>query len=127
MRFSLFLFLLVISFTAAAVFAQPTEPIKASLVPGEVVSISDKTIVIKTRDSQLNVELSAKTEFKRVAAEKPSITSATPAQLSEIAIGDKVIVSGVFGANKTNLPARTVYLMSQSDIAQRNAKDAQRW
>jgi hypothetical protein len=127
MRFSLFSFLLVISLTAAAVFAQPTEPIKASLVPGEVVSISDKTIVIKTKDARLNVELSAKTEFKRIAAEKPSITSATPAQLSEIAVGDKVIVSGVFGVDKTQLPARTVYLMSQSDISQRNAKDAQRW
>src|SRR5687768_16150157 len=105
MRYSFFSFLLLISLATAGVFAQPTEPLKASLVPGEVVSISDKTIVIKTKDAQLNVELSANTAFKRVAAEKPSITSATPAQLSEIAVGDKVIVSGVFGADKTKLPA----------------------
>src|SRR5687767_13504171 len=116
MRYSFFSFLLLISLAAAGVFAQPTGPVKASLVPGDVVSISDNTIVIKTKDAQLSVELSAKTEFKRVAADKPSITSATPATLSEIAVGDKVIVSGFFGEDKTKLPARTVYLMSKADI-----------
>ena len=101
--------------------------IKASLVPGDVVSVSEKQIVIKTKDGQLNVELSAKTEFKRVAAERPSIASAVPAALSEIVVGDKVIASGVFGDDRSKLPARTIYLMSKSDIAQKNAKEAEKW
>src|SRR5688572_2583411 len=101
--------------------------IKASLVPGDVVSVSEKLIVIKTKDGQLNVELSAKTEFKRVAAERPSIASAVPAALSEIVVGDKVIASGVFGDDRSKLPARTIYLMSKSDIAQKNAKEAEKW
>ena len=126
MRFAIFSFLLF-TFLGVAAFAQPTEPVKASLVPGDVVSVSDKLIVIKTKDAQLNVELTAGTAFKRVSAEKPSIASATPAALTDIAVGDKVIVSGVFSDDRSKLPARTVYLMSQSDITQRNAKDAQRW
>jgi hypothetical protein len=126
MRFAFYTFLLL-TLMSAAVTAQPSEPVKPSLVPGDVVSVSDKKIVIKTKDAQLNVELTAKTEFKRVAAEKPSIASATPAALTDVAVGDKVIVSGFFGEDKSKLPARTVYLMSQSDIAQRNAKNAQRW
>jgi hypothetical protein len=126
MRFAIFSFLLFVIF-GGTVSAQTSDPPKASLVPGEVVSVSDKLLLIKTKDSQLTVELTAKTEFKRVAAEKPSIASATPAALSDIVAGDKVIVSGFFGEDKSKLPARTVYLMSQSDIAQRNAKDAQRW
>ena len=112
-------------FSVFSVSAQ-TE-IKASLVPGDVVSVSEKQIVIKTKDGQLNVELSPKTEFKRVAAEKPSIASAVPATLAEIVVGDKVIASGVFGDDRSKLPARTVYLMSKSDIAQRNAKEAEKW
>ena len=122
---ALFLFsaLLIFSFTLSA----QTEGVKASLIPGDVVSISEKQIVIKTKDSQLNVELSPKTEFKRVAAERPSTASAVPTTLSEIVVGDKVIVSGVFGDDKSKLPARTVYLMSKSDIAQRNAKEAEKW
>jgi hypothetical protein len=127
MRFAVISFLLLISFAALSVFAQPTEPPKASLIPGEVVSISDSTIVIKTKDAQLNVELSAKTEFKRVAAEKPSITSATPALLTDLSVGDKVIVSGFFGEDRSKLPARTVYLMSHVDLEKKQASDAARW
>jgi hypothetical protein len=126
MRFAFYTFLLF-SIFAATVAAQPADPPKASLIPGEVVNVSDKVIVIKTKDAQINVELSAKTEFKRVAAEKPSIASATPAALTDISVGDKVIISGFVGDDKTKLPARTVYLMSQADIAKKQANDAQRW
>lgn len=122
---ALFLTSLILSLVCSA-FAQ-TEGVKASLVPGDVVSLSDKLIVIKTKDAQLNVELSPKTEFKRVSAERPSIASAVPATLGDIVVGDKVIVSGVFAEDKSKLPARTVYLMSKSDIAQKNQKDAEKW
>ncbi|MFL6467119.1 MAG: hypothetical protein ACJ72Z_04085 [Pyrinomonadaceae bacterium] len=123
-----YLFIIGFVFSVAALgMAQPPEGIKASIVPGEVVSISDKAIVLKTKDAQLNVELSGKTEFKRIAPERPNLASATPSTLAEIAAGDKVIVSGVFGDDRSKLPARTVYLMSQSDIAKKNANETQRW
>jgi hypothetical protein len=127
MRFAVIHFLLLSSFAALGVVAQPADSGKASLIPGEVVSISDNTIVIKTKDAQLNVEISAKTEYKRVAADKPSITSATPALLTDLAVGDKVIVSGFFGEDRSKLPARTVYLMSHVDIEKKQASDAARW
>jgi len=121
--------LLILSLLVGSVsgFAQTDGAVKASLVPGDVVSVSESGLVIKTKDGQLNVELTARTEYKRVAAEKPSIASATPAALTDIAAGDKVIVSGVFGDDKSKLPARTVYLMSKTDIAQKNAKEAEKW
>ncbi len=101
--------------------------VKASLVPGDVVSINEKTILIKTKDSQLTVELTEKTEFKRVAADRPSLASAVPAAISDVVVGDKVVISGVFGEDRSKLPARTVYLMSKADIAQTKAKEAEKW
>jgi hypothetical protein len=121
------LFLFAVSFIGVFSLSAQTDGIKPSLVPGEVVSISDKQIVIKTKDAPLNIELTQKTEFKRVSAERPSIASAVPSTLAEIVVGDKVVVSGVFGDDKSKLPARTVYLMAKSDIAQRNAKEAEKW
>jgi len=121
------LFLFAVSFISVLTVSAQTEGVKASLVPGDVVSISDKQIVIKTKDAPLNVELTPKTEFKRVPAERPSIASAVPSALADIVVGDKVVVSGVFGDDKSKLPARTVYLMAKSDIAQRNAKEAEKW
>jgi hypothetical protein len=121
--FSVFI---LIAAVVSAAFAQPTEAPKNSLVPGEVVSVSDKAIVIKTKDSQLSAELTAKTEYKRVEPGR-SVGAATPAALSDIVVGDRVIVSGMFGEDKSKLPARTVYLMSQADITKKQAADAQRW
>jgi hypothetical protein len=121
---ALFLTSLILGLVCST-FAQTD--IKASLVPGDVLSLNEKLIVIKTKDAQLNVELSPKTEFKRVSAERPSLASAVPAALSDIVVGDKVVISGVFGEDKSKLPARTVYLMSKSDIAQKAQKDAEKW
>ena len=121
---ALFLTSLILGLVCST-FAQTD--IKASLVPGDVLSLNEKLIVIKTKDAQLNVELSPKTEFKRVSAERPSLASAVPAAFGDIVVGDKVVISGVFGEDKSNLPARTVYLMSKSDIAQKNQKEAEKW
>jgi hypothetical protein len=94
---------------------------KPSVVTGDVVSISDSKIVIKTKDGDIDAVLSASTEFKRVPPENPVLKSAVASQLSDISEGDKLLVTGVFGDDKKVLPARAVYLMSKSDIAQKNA------
>lgn len=125
-KLSFLLFCFFVGYTASV--AQTTDAAaKASLVPGDVVSVSAGSIVIKTKDATINVELSAKTEFKRVAPEKPSMASATPSALADISAGDKVIVSGFYSEDKTKLAARTVYLMASADIAQKNAKEAEKW
>ena len=59
--------------------------------------------------------------------ENPVLKAAVAAQLSDISEGDKLLVTGVFGEDKKVLPARAVYLMSKSDIAQKNAKETERW
>lgn len=127
-KFSLIFTVGFMVFAAFAIVAQtPDGAVKNSLVPGDVISISDKVLVLKTKDAQLSVELSEKTEYKRVPAERPNLAAATAAALADIVVGDKVIVSGLFGEDKTKLPARTIYLMAKSDIAQKSAKDADRW
>src|SRR4030095_14741518 len=55
------------------------------------------------------------------------MASAVPAALADIVVGDKVVVSGVFGDDKSKIPARQVYLMAKSGIAQKNAKEAEKW
>lgn len=113
---------------SASLFGQNSDgTMKASLVPGEVVSVNGDQLVVKTKDGELRVELSGKTEFKRVSPERPSIAAASPAERSDIEPGDKVVVSGVFGEDRSRLPARTVYLMSKSEIAQKNAREAAKW
>jgi len=84
-------------------------------------------VVLKTAENQLEVTLSDKTEYKRVPPENPVLKAAVPAALTDIGIGDKLLVTGMMSADKTTLPAKSVYLMTKGDIAQRQASEKQRW
>ena len=100
---------------------------RPSVVTGDVVSVSESKIVLKTKDGDVEAVISASTDFKRVPPENPVLKAAVPSQLSDISEGDKLLITGVFGDDKKVLPARAVYLMSKSDIAQKNAKETERW
>lgn len=120
--------LLLFTGTSALVFGQtPETGVKPSVVPGDVVSISDGKIVVNSKTGQVDIMLSAKTEFKRVSAENPSLKSATPSALSDIAVGDKLMVTGILAADGKSIPARAVYLMTKAEIAQKNAKETAEW
>jgi hypothetical protein len=71
--------------------------------------------------------ISEKTEFKRVPPENPVLKAAVASSVGDIAEGDKLMVTGFFAGDKKTLPARSVYLMTKSDIAQRHQKESQEW
>lgn len=121
------------AFTFLAAFAfnvvlgqQATSP-KNVLVPGDVITVDAGKIAMRTKDGELTVTLSDKTVYKKVLAETPiRLSAASAGSLSDIAVGDKLLVSGILAADST-LPAKTVYILSKSDLEQRNAKDRERW
>ncbi|HEY2866146.1 MAG TPA: hypothetical protein VGJ02_03575 [Pyrinomonadaceae bacterium] len=112
---------------AAAAFSQAPDAMKPSVATGDVTSLDSAKIVLQTKDGSLNISLSDKTEFKRVPADNPSLKAAVAATFSDISVGDKLVVSGIYGSDKSTLPARTVYIMAKSDIAQKQAKDSEEW
>jgi hypothetical protein len=107
--------------------AKSQDAVKPSVVMGDVLSIDAAKIVLKTKDGDITATLTDKTEFKRVPPENPRLAAAVASTSSDIGVGDKVVITGVFGADKSTLPARAVYLMTKSDIAQRHAKEAEEW
>ncbi len=130
MRHKSFTFILLSLFLGifSAVSAQtPETGAKPSVARGDVTSLASDKIVLQTETGAIEVLLSDKTEYKRVAPDNPSLKSAVASNFSEIAVGDKLVVTGVFSADKKTLPARAVYLMTKSDIAQRQAKESEQW
>lgn len=107
------LFLLIASFYIS--FSQTG--VKPSVAAGDVISIDSRKIVLQTKDGPLDVMLSDKTEYKRVPPENPVLKAAVASSFAEIGSGDKLIVSGIMSNDKRTLPARSVYLMTKSDIA----------
>src|SRR5215204_1759136 len=125
----LFLFTLIvtIAFSFSAVAQAPSTSPKNSVVTGDVVSIDSATVILKAAEGDLNVSLTDKTEYKRVPPENPVLKAAVPAALTDIGVGDKLLVTGMMSADKKSLPAKSVYLMTKSDIAGRHQKDKERW
>lgn len=113
---------------ANSVFAQTTDAtIKPVYKTGDVESITVDKIVVKTNTGSIDIILNDKTEFKRISAEKPSLTTATAVMIGDIAAGDKVTVSCLATADGKSLWGRTIYLMTKSDISQKAAKETAEW
>ncbi len=101
--------------------------LKPSLVSGDVVSVSAEKLVVASPKGSVDIVLSGATAYKHVSAEKPSLATATDGARTDINVGDKIIASGVLSDDGKTLPARTVYLMTKADIAQKNAKETAEW
>jgi len=124
---SIVLIVLVLGSALAALGQTPENSMKPVIVSGDVTSIDGSKIAITTKDGAMEIALGAKTEYKRVSAEKPSMSTATPVALADISVGDKVAISVIIGADKKPQPARTVYLMTKADIAQKQTKESTEW
>lgn len=121
------LILTIAAFLPSLTFGQDPVSIKPSVVTGDVASITEGKIVLKTKDGDLDVVLSEKTEYKRVPPENPVLKAAVASLRTDIGEGDKLLVTGVFGADKKVLPARAVYLMTKSDLAQKTKAETEKW
>ena len=104
----------------------PEGGVKPSVVTGEVTSVAAHGIVLSTKSGTMNVEFTDKTEFKKVSPENPSLKT-TPATAADIGVGDKVMITGIPAQDGKSMPARSVYLMTKADIAQKTAKDIEQW
>lgn len=120
---ALFVFLL----SASSLVVRAQDAMKPSVVMGEVAAVSEGKIVLQTKDGAVDVALSDKTEYKRVPPENPSLKAAVASAFSDIAVGDKLMVTGMLAADKKSIPAKAVYLMTKADIAGKQTKDQEQW
>lgn len=127
MRQKGFLTFLLVFLLSASSFVRAQESMKPSVVAGEVSSVTEGKIVLQTKDGVVEAVLSDKTEYKRVPPENPSLKAAVASDLSDIAVGDKVMVTGIMASDKKSIPAKAVYLMTKADIASKQTKDQEQW
>jgi hypothetical protein len=125
-RIFLLFSLAMVSAVFSMISAQTPEiGITDSKASGEVVSVTDTRITVKTKDGDINAIISGATVFKKVSPE--NVRDITPSTFAEISAGDKVLVSGTVSADKKTIPARTVYLLTKAAITQRNTAEVEKW
>jgi hypothetical protein len=115
----------MISVSAIAFGQDPAAP-RNSVITGEIATLDAGKAVLKTANGDVTITLTDKTEYKRVPPENPSLKAAVDATLADIGVGDKLMVTGMKAADGS-IPAKSVYLMTKSDIARRETEEKQKW
>jgi hypothetical protein len=124
-------FIALASLTTPFCFAQDAAP-KASpyvSVLGTVqkVDAAAKALTVKpVAGDPTTVKFSDQTTFLKMPAGETDTKKATPAALTDLAEGDRVIAR-VLTADPTGKPARTIYIEKAADLAQRQEKTQEEW
>lgn len=103
------------------------QPLKPTVLTGEIVSIGEKKLTISTANGNVEIAITETTSIKRVSPEKPSLSTATPADFGDLGTGDRITVSGILATDGKSMPARSLFLMTKADISQKQAKEAEEW
>src|SRR5580698_8362825 len=95
---------------------------------GAIKTINGTAITL-TQDSgpDLSVTLQPTTRILRIAPGEKDLKNATPIQLQDLQVGDRVLVAGKASDDNLSLTASTVVVMKHSDLEARHQQDLQDW
>jgi hypothetical protein len=127
-RKSVWAFLLCAALVAAPAWAQnAAAPADRALGVVTKIDATARTFTVKTdAGTEIGVTLDPKARFQRVAPGETDLKNAAAIQLTDISVGDRVIARGKPGDNQT-VAANLVVVMSQGDIAKKQAADRADW
>lgn len=128
---SLYILTILLVLGVASAFAQlDSIGITKTLALGEVTAMdaTAKILTLKTKDGDIVVTLAATTDFKKASTEAPAdLTKATPATLTDIGVGDRLVASGKIAEDKKSMVSRTIILMTKGDISKIHQADSEAW
>jgi hypothetical protein len=95
---------------------------------GTVKATSGNTVTMTTSEGQdYTVTVPDAAKILDVAPGSHDLKSATPGQVGDIAVGDKLIVNGSAGDTGTTLTAQRIILMKSAAIAQSHEQEEAAW
>ena len=107
--------------------AQSVAPKKTRVV-GVVKSVNGSTIALTTdAGSDISITLQPATRLLRMAPGQTDLKSATPIQLTDIQIGDRMLAGGTAADDGKSLTATSAVIMKKSDVAEKQEHDREEW
>jgi hypothetical protein len=118
-----------LAYCLALVLAAPL-PAQTDRALGAVTSVdpAGRRVTIRTdTGTEVIVTAQPNASFRRVAPGETDLQKAAVITLNDISVGDRVLARGRAGANSNEVAATLMVVMSQGDIAQKQAADRADW
>ena len=95
---------------------------------GTVKAIADRSVTLTTdAHNDMTVLIQEGTKILRVAPGQTDIKQATPIALSDLQVGDRILVRGRTDADGKSVDAASVIAMAKTDVAAKQAQDREAW
>ncbi len=119
-------FALAAAVLAGAWVQAQTAPVRQQGVVSKVDAAANE-LILKTDSGEVEVKLQPKSSVRRVAPGETSLANAATIPLSEVNPGDRVLAVGKTGGDPKTIAATLVVVISQSDIAKKQAAERADW
>jgi hypothetical protein len=113
---------------SASAQAQATAPGAAARKIGAIKSINGTSITL-TPDSgpEVGVIVQPATRIVKIAPGEKTLKNATPVQLQDLQVGDRILVGGQASDDAKSITAATIVVMARSDLEARHQQELQDW
>jgi hypothetical protein len=113
---------------AVLINAPPQEAPAVSRRIGAVKAINGTVITLRPDSGpELTITVQPSTRIVRIAPGEKDLKNASPIQLQDVQVGDRILVGGKVSDDNLSLAASTIVVMKSSDLAARHAQDLQDW
>jgi hypothetical protein len=103
-------------------------PPKAAPALGTIKAIAEKSLELTTDGgAELNVQFSPAMRVLRVEPGSKTLKDAVSIPLTDLAVGDRVLVRGEAGAQPNVMVAGTIVAMKKEDIAKKQSREREEW
>ena len=113
-----------------AAMPEPQQPAQnaAKQVIGAIQAINGSTITLKPdTGANVNVTVQGAVRVLRVAPGQTDLKTATPIQLSDLQVGDRILVRGTPSADGQSLSATAIVAMKRSDVEAKQQQEREDW
>jgi len=119
----------VVQATRAQTAPQPTSQSASGAKPvGTIKSISGNTITLTTdAGTDVTVLVQDATKLLRIAPGQTDLKDATPLQLPDVQVGDRILVRGKLADDGKSVLATSLIAMKKEDISQKQTREREEW
>jgi hypothetical protein len=101
---------------------------KSSPALGTIKSISGNSLVLASdAGAEMNVEVRDSTKIVRIAPGQKDLKYAQPIALTDLQVGDRILVRGTAGDDNKTFSATSIIAMKKADIAEKQSRERAEW